>query len=146
MLANKKLLFPVDFSDESKRVVPYVKELAEKLQTEIHVLYVVHVSPYYESVGVEMTLVTDFEGVVMQQAEKRMDAFIHEFFKDQKVATKILSGYPGETILDYSKTQDAGLIVMGHSKMGLQRMILGSVAGYVVKHSTIPVMIVNTNQ
>lgn len=146
MLANKKLLFPVDFSDENKRVVPYVKELAEKLQADIHVLYVVHVSPYYENVGVEMTLVTDFEGVVVKQAEKRMENFIDESFKDQKVTTKVLSGYPGETILDYSKSQDMGLVVMGHSKMGLQRMILGSVAGYVVKHSTIPVMIVNTNQ
>ncbi|MBA3027276.1 MAG: universal stress protein [Desulfobacteraceae bacterium] len=146
MLANTKLLFPIDFSEESKKVVPYVKEMAEKLQSEIHVLYVVHVTPYYEGVGVEMTVVADFEGVVGKQAESRMEHFISEYFKAQPVTGKVLSGYPGETILEYADMESVGLIVMGHSKKGLQRVLLGSVAGYVVKHATIPVMIINTNE
>ena len=145
MLANKKLLFPVDFSEESKNIVPYVKEMAEKLQSDIHVLYVVHVAPYYEGVGVEMSVVADFEGAVLKQAENKMELFINELFDNQPVTGKVLSGYPGQAILEYADMEDAGLIVMGHSKKGLQRVLMGSVAGYVVKHATVPVMIVNPN-
>ena len=146
MLANKKLLFPVDFSEESKNIVPYVKEMAEKLQSDIHVLYVVHVAPYYEGVGVEMAVVADFEGAVLKQAENQMELFINEFFKNLPVTRRVLSGYPGETILAYADMEDIGVVVMGHSKKGLQRVLLGSVAGYVVKHATIPVMIINSNK
>ena len=145
MLANKKILFPIDFSEESKKIIPYVKEMAEKLQSEIQVLYVVHVTPYYEGVGVELTLVADFEGVVLKQAETRMTAFIDEHFKGMAVKGAVLSGYPGETILEYAASEDVGMIIMGHSKKGLQRIILGSVAGYVVKNSAIPVMIVQAH-
>lgn len=143
MAHNKKILFPIDFSEGTQSIIPYVKEMADKFESEIHILFVVHVTPYYEGVGIEMTYVADFEDVVAKQSKFRMEKFIEQHFKNQNVVGKVMTGTPGETIIEYSNMEKMDLIIMGHSKKGIQRMIMGSVAGYVVKYSHIPVMIVN---
>ena len=143
---NKKILFPVDFSDGTQHIVPYVKEMANQFQSEVHVLFVVHVTPYYEGIGLEMAYVSNFEDVVVNQAKTRMDEFIAQYFKDVNVVGKVMAGYPADAILDYANEEDIDIIIMGHSKKGVQRMIMGSVAGSVVKKSHVPVMIVNPKE
>ena len=146
MAHNRKILFPVDFSEGTQHIVPYVREMADQFQSEIHVLFVVHVAPYYEGIGVELTYVADFEAAVMKQAKTRMDHFLEQFFKGRNVVGKVMAGYPPEVILEYADQENIDLIIMGHSKKGIQRMIMGSVAGLVVKKSHVPVMIVNPEE
>ena len=146
MPSNKKILFPVDFSEGTQHIVPYVKEMANQFKSEVHVLFVVHVTPYYEGIGVEMTYVADFEEVVVNQARTRMDEFIVKYFKENNVVGKVMTGHPADTILEYTDLENIDLIIMGHSKKGIQRMIMGSVAGLVVKKSHVPVMIVNPKE
>ena len=146
MLANKKILFPVDFSEGTQNIVPYVEEMAEKLDAPVLLLYVVHVTPYYEGVGLELSMMADFEETVVNSAKNRMNIFLDRHFKNRTVNGKVIVGYPGEAILEYADMENVGMIIMGHSKKGLQRMIMGSVAAYVVKHSRIPVMIINPNE
>ena len=143
MPQNKKILFPIDFSDGTRQIVPYVIEIADKFQSEVHVLHVVHVSPYYEGVGMANAYVAEFEDAVVKQAQIRMDDFINRTFPARQAVGKVVTGYPGKAILEYADKEKTELIVMGHSKKGLERMFLGSVAGYVVKKSPVPVMIVN---
>ena len=53
------------------------------------------------------------------------------------------TGVPHRQILDYADEHGVDVIVMGtHGRAGLQRYLLGSVAGNVVRSSTVPVMTV----
>jgi nucleotide-binding universal stress UspA family protein len=36
-----KILFPIDFSDVSSEIVPYVISLADRLNDEVHIIFVV---------------------------------------------------------------------------------------------------------
>lgn len=59
------------------------------------------------------------------------------------VNTAIYEGHPGEAILDCADRENADLIVMGtKGKSGLLRPLIGSVASYVVSHSSVPVLVV----
>ncbi len=50
--------------------------------------------------------------------------------------------YPAEGILDAAKSKGCDAVVMAsHGRRGLSRLLLGSQADNVVKHSTIPVII-----
>ena len=146
MPSYNKILFPIDFSSGSAKIVPDVKEIADKFESDVHIVFVVHVRHYYEGVGLQFSYVVDFEDEVVKQAKKQLQQFIATHFKDRSVTSKIVSGYPGEEILKYVQTEGIDLIIMGHSKKGIKRMVMGSVAGYVVKKSHVPVLIVNPDE
>ncbi len=55
----------------------------------------------------------------------------------------VATGNAGEEILRHAKLGKMDLVIMGHSRKGIERLILGSVSDYVVKRSSVPVMIVN---
>ena len=141
----KKILFPIDFSEASTQIVPYVEEIADKFEAEIHIIFSAHVRLYYEGIGLEASYIVDFESEVIKQANITFQLFMDTHFMNRRVVSKVLSGLPGEEILRYTEKEDIDLIIMGHSKSGIKRMLMGSVSGYVVKKSHVPVLIVNSN-
>ncbi len=138
----KKILFPVDLSAGSKKVALYVKEFADKFDAEVHVIYVAHVASYYSSLEVPSAGLMHFETEVINAAEVQLKDFMEKNFKDLPVKTDIITGNPGEKIIDYARSENMDLIIVGHSRVGVERLILGSVAGHLVKWSPIPVMVI----
>ena len=54
-----------------------------------------------------------------------------------------MEGSPAAAIIDYAATVQPDLIVMStHGRSGLGRWLIGSVADRVVKHGSVPVMLV----
>jgi len=139
----KKILFPVDLSEASLKIVPYVKEAVDKFDAELHVVYVAHVTQYYASLDMPAAYLGDVESEIRSGAGKKIKEFLETYFKDLPAQSKILSGRPGSEILRYAKSEGIDLIIMGHSSTGIERAVFGSVAGYAVKYSHIPVMIIS---
>jgi nucleotide-binding universal stress UspA family protein len=143
MALFKKILFPVDLSDASSKIVPYVKETVEKFDAELHMVYVVHVTQYYASLDMGAGYMGDIESEIRAGAEKKINEFLEIFFKDHPVTHKVLSGRPGNEILRYTDSEGIDLIIMGHSSTGIERAVFGSVAGHVVKYSHAPVLVIS---
>ena len=139
----KKILFPVDLSEASVKIVPYVKETVEKFDAELHVVYIAHVSQYYSSLDMPAAYIGDIESEVRAGAMKKLAGFLEDFFKNRTVQSKILSGRPGTEIVRYAESEGIDSIIMGHSSTGIERAVFGSVAGHVVKYSNSPVMIIS---
>jgi nucleotide-binding universal stress UspA family protein len=106
-------------------------------------IYVAHVRTYYAGIEISSSRLVDFEAEVIRSAEKQLQEFVAAYFKGRTVTEKVIVGHPGELILTYVQAEGIDLIVMGHSRKGIKRMIMGSVAGHVVKGSPVPVLIVN---
>ena len=62
------------------------------------------------------------------------------------VKTEVFAGNPADEIAAYAEKNGHDLIIMGHSRAGLERVLLGSVAHRIVKISPIPVMVVRIKQ
>lgn len=62
------------------------------------------------------------------------------------VKTEVFAGNPANDIVEYAVKNGNDLIVMGHSRAGLERVLLGSVAHRIVKLSPVPVMVVRVDQ
>jgi nucleotide-binding universal stress UspA family protein len=59
--------------------------------------------------------------------------------------TEVISGNPGDAIIDYAKEHGGDLIVMGtHGRTGLRHLLMGSVAEHVVRHAPCPILIVRS--
>ena len=144
MKEPKKILFPLDLSEASPGIVPWVKTMAEKFGAEIHVLFVARVFEHYSGIGIPYAYTEDFTSQIVKAAEVKMTEFLQVHFHDIKVNSTVVTGYPPEEILEYARAEGVDMIILGtHGRKGLNRIIFGSVAEYVVKHSEVPVLTVN---
>ena len=144
----KKILFPVDFSEVSSKIVPYVITMADKFNAEVHLIFVVRKLEHYRSIFVSPVTVEDFESEIVLGAETKMEEFVQEFFKSiLKPKTKILIGDIAEEIIKYIKAQGIDLVIIGtHGRKGMDRIILGNIADRVIRSAPVPVLSVNPYQ
>ncbi len=148
LLDLRTILVPVDFSPCSDQAVATAAGLASQIGSRIVLLYVAEISPGIDPTTViqlsgerpEMTLV-DF---LWMRAAKQIPAYIDQLGA-QGVQTEFLlrDGRVVDIILEAAADAEADLIVMGtHGRTGQRRVVLGSVAERVVRHSEAPVLTV----
>ena len=141
----KRILFPIDFSEVSPEIVPYVISMADKLNAEVHIIFVVRRLESCRRIFGSHAAVENFEIEIVLGAETKMDEFVEEFFKSViRPKTKVLIGDIAEEIIKYIKANGINLVIIGtHGRKGMDRIILGSIADRVIKSAPVPVMNVN---
>jgi nucleotide-binding universal stress UspA family protein len=118
----KRILFPVDLSESSEKIIPVVQTVAEKFESEIHILFAARVFEYFTSIYVPHPSISKFPNTT----------------------TAVVAGDASEEILNYIEDQHMDLVIMGtHGRKGMDKIIFGSVAERAVKLSPVPVMVVN---
>lgn len=144
MFRPQVILHPTDFSKYSRHAFDLAVDLAQHYQAAIMVLHVV------ETLGPEN--VTYGEAVSQLEPESYRQRLQHDLVSLQPspesgvTARHLLAeGRPAETIERVAREQGCGLIVMGtHGRTGLQRLLMGSIAEHVVRHSSCPVLTIKT--
>jgi hypothetical protein len=63
----KKILFPVDLSEVSPIIAPYVGEMAARFDAEIHLLFVARILQHFTSIYVPHPSVSKFEAEIVQR-------------------------------------------------------------------------------
>jgi nucleotide-binding universal stress UspA family protein len=141
----KRILFPVDLSESSTKIVPYVQAVAEKFEAKIYILFAARVFDYFTSMYVPYPSISSFEKEIIEGAEKRLYEFMDEHFSNfPNTKTVVVAGDASDEILNYIEDQHIDLVIMGtHGRKGMDKIIFGSVAERVVKTSPVPVMVVN---
>ena len=141
----KRILFPVDLSESSEKIIPYIQTVAEKFESKIHILFAARVFEYFTSIYVPHPSINKFEKEIIEGAEKRLYEFMDEHFsKFPNTKTAVVAGDASEEILNYIEDHHIDLVIMGtHGRKGMDKIIFGSVAERVLKASPVPVMVVN---
>ena len=144
MTRISRILVPTDFSATSDEALVYAKTLAGRLGASLHLVYAFE-DPFTSAAFASelySTLPLSMRDEMLRDAERRLSERLPE---DQKTlfngTTEILTGTPTKTIIDYSATLGADLIVMGtHGRSGMAHLLLGSVAERVVRLAAAPVL------
>ena len=141
----KNIMFPVDLSESSPKIVPYVQAVAEKFGSKVHLLFVARIFDYFTSMHVTQLSISQIEKEIIEGAEKRLYEFIDEHFREfKRIKTTVEPGDATGRILQYISEHHIDLVIMGtHGRKGMDKIIFGSVAERVVKMSPAPVMVVN---
>jgi len=145
MIEFKRILFPVDLSESSDKMIPYVQAVAKKFDSKIYILFAARVFEYYSSIYVAYPSISSFENEVIAGAEKRMYEFVDEHFGEfGNTQTVVVAGDAAEEIINYIEEHHIDLVIMGtHGRKGMDKILFGSVAERVLKTSPVPVMVVN---
>jgi len=144
-----KILVPLDGSELSECSLEHVKDIAKGCQTSKVILLTV----VERVVGTGYTWGGVASGEQMAEEARKMQAKASDYLNKAaaglkkeglSVETRILSGEPAESILKFiSETNDVDLLIMStHGRSGPARWAMGSVADRVLRHSSIPVMVV----
>lgn len=141
----KKVLAPIDFSDNSQKVMSAALNVAKKFDAEIICLFVVQSFEDYSGFFVPHMPVLQFQEEMQASAEKKMADFLADALPaGQRGRGKVLLGDVGEEIVAFASQEKIDMIVMGtHGYKGLERVLFGSVATQVVKTAPCPVLTVN---
>lgn len=142
----KRILVPVDGSATAAAGLREALKLAKEQGSQVRIVHVVDeflmVSPsVYGAVYDRFT-------EEMREAGKHVLSAAQDVAREAGVAAEALLivglGNPaGKRVLEAAKQFEADLIVCGtHGRRGLRRIVLGSDAEYMVRHSPVPILLV----
>lgn len=144
----KKILIPVDSSENAEKAVAQGRILAEKFDSDVVLLYVVGLRIAPQRFGVELSHVHE-EDPAIQSEKKGAEKLLADYkasFGNIKgtVETKVLQGSITDHIISTINNTDIDFVIMGSHGIGstLYRTILGSVTNKVIHNSTKPVLVV----
>ncbi len=153
----KRILIALDYDPTAQRVAESGVALSFVAGDEVTLLHVIENPAFYASseydpiMGFVGYMRPELPGALgMDQIKWGMEDYLQkskEHLQMPEMQTRIEEGLPGEVILSAASDIKADLIVMGtHSRRWLEKIIMGSIAGYVVQHSRIPLLIIPTRQ
>ena len=136
-----KVLVPVDFSENSKKILEAAGYFSGKCQAQLHVVFVVQSFDDYSGFFVPHMPVAKFEEEMVQAAEEKMENFLAG---QKNIESKVLVGDVAEEIIHHAEESAIDMIIMGtHGYKGLEKVMFGSVAEKVVRSSPCPVLTIN---
>ena len=151
----KKILIALDYDPTAQKVAEIGYTLAKAMHAQAILLHVTSDASYYSSLNyspimgfggfnsVDTVQTDNVEGLI-KVANDYLDK-TKRHLGDEKIQTVVKSGFFGETILNTASELKVDIVVMGtHSRRGLEKILVGSVAENVLHHSSIPVLIIPT--
>lgn len=145
MKNQTKIVLATEFSATCEVARAHAEALARAVGAELHVLFVDVPAGEYEAWDPAYR-VLDSEPKEASVSEARMADYVRDL--DLPVVSSVVHNVDaGDAILDYAELKAADFIVVGtHARRGIKRLLLGSVAGKVVRNAKVPVLVVGPDQ
>jgi nucleotide-binding universal stress UspA family protein len=151
----KRIVVPLDGSDLAEGVLRHAAALARRFRGELLLLQVIE--PLSKVVAETMPTAIEPSGaaavVSVRAAEEKYERdreaalaylqTVRSRLRGVRVSMEVIEGKPGEAIVAFARQRRANLIVMcTHGRSGLARLVYGSVADHVLRHSATPLLLV----
>ncbi|MCS3901275.1 universal stress protein [Methanococcus voltae] len=142
----KKILVPTDGSDVSLEAIEHAVSIAKTTGAEIFGVYVLDTTPYTEIPA--DGLWSNLKEILEEEGDNALHLVAKAARKyDVAFKNQVLEGNPEKEIVEFADKINADLIVMGTTgKTGFDRLLLGSVAERVLKHTKCPVLLVRQKE
>ncbi len=133
----EKLLLPLDGSELAETAIPYVRDLAVQLKSEVSLI---HVCPP------EHNNLTRMHKIYLDYMADNLRKEIQELWgpaQNPILKSEVVSGEPAKTIMDYVQRNSISLVaVTTAGASGIRAWAMGSVADKVVRGLDIPTLLI----
>jgi nucleotide-binding universal stress UspA family protein len=150
----KKIIIGIDGSKHADHAAQYGFNMAHTFNAAVGLVNIVELTPMplatnadplmgaamQPDVGLEEMDLMESQNILSKAV---IDGVIKKYAGDLKITHFSEFGNKAEGIINCSNEFGADLIVIGtHSRTGLDRLLMGSVAEHVVRHAEVPVLVV----
>ena len=142
----KKILVPLDGSKEGESVLPYIEEIASKLQAAVSLLQVIDVG--YSTIAAEGYSYLLYSERQMESFKQYARSYLNEVaarLKKSGMAVDIVvrPGKAADEIVQFAEEAHTDLVAMAtHGRSGVGRWVFGSVAERVLYEGNTPLLLV----
>ena len=138
----KNILFPTDFSEYSKKALPYALSFASRYGATLHVLHVFEQRVHPAFYIVDKSTPFDLDNDLRDRALDALDEFVYSDLRDKiSFNCEVTSGTPFVEIINFARAREIDMIVIAtHGLTGLEHMIIGSTTERVVRKAPCPVL------
>ncbi|MBV1776326.1 universal stress protein [Burkholderiaceae bacterium DAT-1] len=142
----QKILMPVDDSETSSRALSEATRFCCEQHGKVRLVHIVDMAQFSWS-GTEFVDVGDLQQNLRENGKKVLERSLASLkeagLEVESALIEIWGGNLSSAIIDDAKAWGADLVIMGsHGWTGLDHLLLGSVAEGVVRHATLPVLII----
>jgi nucleotide-binding universal stress UspA family protein len=136
LLKYARILCSVDYSAHSIGALKHAISIAAKIGGRITLLNVYHLPAE--------TAITGVSDEIFDLEKKQLEDFAKTYsIPGLDTQLHVNLGHVGKEIINTATAYETDLIVMGsHGYSGIQRMLLGSTAEYILEHCKIPTLII----
>jgi nucleotide-binding universal stress UspA family protein len=137
----RKILISTDFSNLSRMTLGYVAAFARKVGADVIGTHAVTLpGPIYSHFEEAGQRFEELEAVLEQRLAQ---FFQHPALKGLRIKTRLGMGVPEEAVNNLASSEHVDLsVVAKHSRTGMERFFVGSVAEAIIRDSRVPVLVV----
>jgi nucleotide-binding universal stress UspA family protein len=150
-----KILIGIDDTTYARNAAAYGFDMARNYKASVGLVHIIEPTlipptpgdnltgiPMDNTLGIQEAELTNIQ---TEQSQLVIERTIKELGEGMEITTFTQYGSTADGIIDCGKEFNADLIVIGtHKRSGFDRLISGSIAEEVVRHSRVPVMVVPT--
>lgn len=143
MIEIRKILAPTDFSEHAAKAVRYACRLAERLDSELHLLHVLsEIVPAGPDPMLAPVLPPEYYHETEEQSRIALAQLLEPAWGHPRgFQAAVKWGSSVEAIVEYARDLEIDLIVIAtHGRTGLSHVLLGSVAERIVREAPCPVL------
>ena len=141
---KNQILIAVDLSESSELVIKKGIELAIKMEASVILSSVVPM--YVDYLQSQMSMVpTPWDEIYTAQKEAAIKELklVQDKFPNIPIEIYVEVGNAKDVVIDKATKDKVDYIVVGtHGRTGFSHVVMGSTAEYIVRHATMPVMVV----
>ena len=141
---KNKILIAVDLSESSEAVINKGIELAIKMNASVKLISIVPI--YVDYLQSQMVLIpTQWDSIYAAQKEAAIKELmlVKEKHSEVEIEISVEIGNPKYDVIEQAKKEEANYMVVGtHGRTGWSHALIGSTAEYIIRHSSIPVLVV----
>jgi len=143
----KRILVPVDFSENSKKALRYALPLASQYKGGIVVMYVVEPAVFPSDFGFGQMSFPDVEKEMFEKAEQELKQLIEDLKTNVSIAPVVKSGIPFVEVTTYADQENIDLIILAtHGRTGVEHILFGSTAEKIIRKAPCPVLVVRAEE
>jgi nucleotide-binding universal stress UspA family protein len=141
---KNQILIAVDLSESSNLVIKKGMELATKMEASVILSSVVPM--YVDYLQSQMSMVpTPWDEIYTAQKEAAIKELklVQDKFPNIPIEIYVEVGNAKDVVIEKAIMDKVDYIVVGtHGRTGFSHVVMGSTAEYIVRHATMPVMVV----
>ncbi len=139
-----KILVCLDGSSLSEQILPCAAEVAQRFGAKLTLLQVLQIPSSLAAASAQgaESIIEEEMRRLAYEANQYLEGIAAPLREGgMEVETATIEGSPGDAIVEYAATSDVDLIaIVTHGRKNLGRLVFGSVADHVMRHSSIPVL------